>query len=132
MEPIKVTTESPSSTSRLPLTLPDEIWSTLSPASQEAHVSAQKILDVFPPSGRLSLIDAAQTAGLTLEELAGGVHVLGNKSLVSIEQGDSGPFLRLVAIPDEHVKVIGPDGRPRWIFVARPLDPPDRSLSELN
>jgi hypothetical protein len=132
MEPVKVTTVSPSSSSHLPLTLPDEIWATLSPASREAHVSAQKVLDVFPPSGRLSLIDAAQTAELSLEELAGAVHVLGNKSLVSIEQGDSGPFLRLIAVPDEHVKVTGPDGRPRWIFVARPLDPPDRDLSELN
>jgi hypothetical protein len=44
----------------------------------------------------------------------------------------SGPELHLIALPDEHVKVVGPDGQTRWIFVARPLVPPPVDPSKLN
>jgi hypothetical protein len=33
-------------------------------------------------------------------------------------------LVRLVAVPEEHVPVTGPDGTVRWLFVARPLEEP--------
>jgi hypothetical protein len=39
---------------------------------------------------------------------------------------------KLVALPDEHVKIVGPDGRVRWLFVARPIDAPDLDPLDLN
>jgi hypothetical protein len=53
-------------------------------------------------------------------------------SLVHVDQGEPEPSVTLRALPESHVRIVGPDGRPRWVFVARPLDPPSIDPSELN
>ena len=60
------------------------------------------------------------------------LQVLDGMSLVSIDATDNGPVVTLIALPDEHVRVVGPDGQTRWLFVARPLDPPALAETDLN
>ena len=40
--------------------------------------------------------------------------------------------IQLLAIPDEHVRIVGPDGKARWVFVARPLIAPEGDPLLLN
>jgi hypothetical protein len=53
-------------------------------------------------------------------------------NLVEVEPGERGPLVRLLALPEDHVRVVGPDGRVRWVFVARPLDAPEVAVENLN
>lgn len=115
---------------RLPLTLPKELWKTLSPAQQAVYRRAEALLDVFT-LGRVVQLSQLLEYGPRAEVLR-ALQVLGSMSLVEIEGGDEGPTVTLRALPDEHVRVRNPDGRPRWIFVARPLDPPQIDAADLN
>ena len=70
---------------------------------------------------------------LRIERFAGlSVAVLDGMSLVSIDATENGPVVTLIALPDEHVRLVGPDGQTRWLFVARPLDPPEVDAAQLN
>jgi hypothetical protein len=40
--------------------------------------------------------------------------------------------VELLALPEEHIKVVGPDKAERWVFIARPLSPPEVEPSQLN
>jgi hypothetical protein len=53
-------------------------------------------------------------------------------SLVDVESSARGPRITLLALPEEHVRIVGPDGQERWVFVARPLDPPTIDPKDLN
>lgn len=112
--------------------MPWELWSELTPPHQQVYRGAQQILDAFPESGRMALVEALESSQLSPEEAALAVQLLGNRNLVTVEVSGSGPELHLIALPDEHVKVVGPDRQTRWIFVARPLVPPPVDPSKLN
>jgi hypothetical protein len=114
----------------LPLTLPNELWKALSPAQQAVYRRAEGLLDVFGDSRVMRLSQLVEQGPRA--EVMRALQVLGSMSLVDIEPGEDGPTVTLRAVPDEHVRVSSPDGRPRWIFVARPLDPPTIDAADLN
>jgi hypothetical protein len=53
-------------------------------------------------------------------------------NLVAFAPAQGDVVVQLVAVPDEHVRFVGPDGEPRWVFIARPLEAPDIDKSHLN
>ena len=122
--------EVPKRSRGLSLTLPSELWKALSPAQQAVYRRAEGLLDVFTLSRVVPLSDLVEQGPRA--EVMRALQVLGSMSLVEIEPGEDGPTVTLRAIPDEHVRVSSPDGRPRWIFVARPLDPPAIDAADLN
>jgi hypothetical protein len=52
--------------------------------------------------------------------------------LIAVEPTEAGPLVKLIALPADHIAIIGPDGRQRWVFIAQPLDPPDVDPQSLN
>jgi len=116
--------------SSLPLTLPSELWKALSPAQQAVYSRAEALLDVFTTSRVVALSELVEQGPRA--EVMRALQVLGSMSLVEIEPGDDGPTVTLRAVPDEHVRVRSPDGSPRWIFVARPLEAPSIDAEDLN
>jgi hypothetical protein len=116
--------------SALPLTLPSELWKALSPAQQAVYSRAEALLDAFTTSRVLALSELVEQGPRA--EVMRALQVLGSMSLVEIEPGDDGPTVTLRAVPDEHVRVRSPDGSPRWIFVARPLEEPAVDAADLN
>lgn len=123
-------TEHDVSARRHPLTLPSELWKALSPAQQAVYSRADALLDVFTTNRVIALSELVEQGPRA--EVMRALQVLGSMSLVDIEPGDDGPTVTLRAVPDEHVRVSTPDGRPRWIFVARPLEPPAIDARDLN
>ncbi len=116
--------------SRRPLALPDELWLDLSPAQRAVYRRAEALLDVFSFE-RSVLLSKLLTHGPRAEVLR-ALQVLGSMSLVDIDGSENEATVTLRALPEEHVRVTGPDGRPRWIFVARPLEPPKVDGRTLN
>jgi hypothetical protein len=78
------------------------------------------------------LREARKRAGLGLDEALKGLEVLDGMDLVRVEPSDSGPSVTLLALPEDHVRIRGLDGKVRWVFVARPLDEPEVPPSALN
>jgi hypothetical protein len=120
------TTES----ARLPLAMPEELWASLSPAQRAVYRRAEALLDIFSFERQVSL-SRLLSQGPQAEVLR-ALQVLGSMSLVDIEEDDDDASVTLRALPDEHVRVTGPDGRPRWVFVARPLEAPEIDRELLN
>jgi hypothetical protein len=116
----------------LPLTIPEELWSNISPEQQERCIAAQRVLGAFAGDRDLDLSDLAERLEVEPEAVLGGLHVLDAMSLVTSEESDEGPRFHLRAVPDEHVRFVGPNGRTQWLFVARPLDPPEIEAASLN
>jgi hypothetical protein len=116
----------------LPLTIPEELWSNISPEQQERCIAAQRVLGAFAGDRDLDLTDLAERLEVEPEAVLGGLHVLDAMSLVTSEDSDEGPRFHLRALPDEHVRFVGPNGRTQWLFVARPLDPPEIEAASLN
>ena len=121
-----------SGVSGLPLTIPEELWSNISPEQQERCIAAQRVLGAFAGDRDLDLSDLAERLAEEPEDVLGGLHVLDAMSLVTSEESDEGPRFHLRAVPDEHVRFVGPNGRTQWLFVARPLDPPEIEAESLN
>jgi len=121
-----------SAASGLPLTIPEELWSKITPEQQERCIAAQRVLGAFAGDRDLDLSDLAERLSEEPEDVLGGLHVLDAMSLVTSEQSDEGPRFHLRALPDEHVRFVGPNGRTQWLFVARPLDPPEIEADSLN
>ncbi|HEY2409854.1 MAG TPA: hypothetical protein VGI10_27800 [Polyangiaceae bacterium] len=116
----------------LPLTIPSELWSRIEPAQRERCLAAERLLDAFDGERELEFAELASRAHENADTVLGALQVLEAMALVSIEPGDDGPVCTLRAVPDEHVRFIGPNGRPQWLFVARPLDPPEVESASLN
>jgi hypothetical protein len=115
-----------------PLTFPKEVWDEMPPEYQTACRSAQALLEGFRGDRTLALRDARKRAGLGLDEALKGLEVLDGMELVSVEPSERGPSVTLLALPEDHVRITGLDGRVRWVFVARPLDEPEVPDSALN
>jgi hypothetical protein len=118
--------------SGLPLTIPEELWLKIAPEQQERCIAAQRVLGAFAGDRDLDLSDLADRLDSEPEDVLGGLHVLDAMSLVTSEESEEGPRFHLRALPDEHVRFVGPNGRTQWLFVARPLDPPDVEANSLN
>ncbi|MFZ5889577.1 MAG: hypothetical protein ACOY0T_00780 [Myxococcota bacterium] len=118
------------SASRLPLALPEELWASLSPAQRAVYRRAEALLDVFSFEREISL-SRLLSQGPRAEVLR-ALQVLGSMSLVDIEGDEDDANVTLRALPEEHVRVTGPDGRPRWVFVARPIEAPEIDSASLN
>jgi len=116
----------------LPLTIPEELWSKIEPEQRERCINAQRVLGAFAGDRDLDLDDLAERLDSEPEDVLGGLHVLDAMALVTTEESDDGPRFHLRALPDEHVRFVGPNGRTQWLFVARPLDPPVVDSESLN
>jgi len=102
------------------------------PYPYAAQVAAQRVLGAFAGDRDLDLSDLAERLAEEPEDVLSGLHVLDAMSLVTSEESGDGPRFHLRALPDEHVRFIGPNGRTQWLFVARPLDPPEIEAASLN
>lgn len=114
-----------------PLRLPPEVWSSLEPRRRRVYLVGQAIVDELLESGTLSMQELVNRIQAPPSHFVGALQLLHSMDLVSMDLGDS-PSLTLLALPDEHVKVTGIDGRQRWVFIARPLQTPEPSPEELN
>jgi hypothetical protein len=115
-----------------PLTFPSEVWQEMPLEYQNACRSAQALLDGFHTDRTLALRDVRKRAGLGLDEALKGLEVLDGMELVRVDASERGPSVTLVALPEDHVRITGLDGKVRWVFVARPLDEPEVPTSALN
>jgi len=116
----------------LPLGFPAALWAQMSAEHRAACESAQALIRGFAGDRSLDLREASKRAGLALPQALEGLSVLDGMSLVEVEASTRGPRVTLLAVPEDHVRIVGPDGQERWVFVARPLDPPSVDPHDLN
>ncbi len=114
-----------------PLKLPEEVWVTLEPRRRRIYLVGQAIVDELVQIGSLPLQELVAKLRVPPGQFLGALQLLHSMDLVAMDAGDS-PTLTLLALPDEHVRVTGADGKQRWVFIARPLDPPHHEPGELN
>jgi hypothetical protein len=119
-------------TTERPLGFPAELWAEMSEEHRAACTSAQALIQAFGSKRTVALRSVSRRAGLATDEALEGLRVLDGMDLVRIQPGERGPIVTLVALPEEHVRIIGPDGSVRWVFIARPLDAPEVEPYELN
>lgn len=119
-------------TAALPLTLPPELWQTLGPETQNAYRKADELLDAFSGENKLSVGELGARSHLNIELVLAGLEVLERSALVRIEGSEQGPLVTLIAVPEAHIPVRGPDGVVRWLFVARPVEPRTVDERDLN
>jgi hypothetical protein len=115
-----------------PLGFPAELWAEMSEEHRSACTSAQALIQAFGPKRTVTLSSVSRRAGLPTDAALEGLRVLDGMDLVRIQPGERGPLVTLLALPEEHVRIIGPDGGVRWVFIARPLDAPEVEPYELN
>lgn len=118
-------------TSSPPLKLPVEVWVSLEPRRRQVYKVGQAIVDELIESGTLSLQELVERIEAPPAHFLGALQLLYSMDLVSMDVGEI-PSLTLLALPDEHVKVTGADGRERWVFIARPLQSPEPAPDDLN
>jgi hypothetical protein len=94
--------------------------------------NADELLELFASDTPILLRDMFTRSKLGAEQALSGLRILQGMELVSVEATDEGPLVKLVALPEEHVRLVGPDGHVRWLLVSRPLDPPELEPSQLN
>jgi hypothetical protein len=104
----------------------------MSSENQLACRSAESLLDLFTTESPVLLRDLFVRSKLGAEQSLAGLRVLQGMDLVSVEATDDGPTVSLVAIPEEHVRIVGPDGQVRWLLVSRPLEDPEFDPATLN
>lgn len=123
-----------SSPEKLPLALSPELWEALSPTQRELFERADTLLDAFTPhpDSPQSLEDLVELSGDDADEVLSALRLLDNMALVTVESSDQGPLFSLRATPEEHVRITGPDNKPRWVFIARPVEPRDVDPKTLN
>lgn len=115
-----------------PLTLPEPLWESLAPERQKVYERAQTLLERLPDRGAVELPEILSGSGIAFPDALLALSLLDSMNLVAVEPGAQGPRVSVVARPDEHVHFVGPDGKDHWVFVARPLNPPDLDANELN
>lgn len=119
------------STSAPPLKLPVEVWVSLEPRRQQVYMVGQAIVDELNDSITMSLQELVDRVQAPPAHFLGALQLLYSMDLVTMDVGEV-PSLTLLALPDEHVKVTGADGRERWVFIARPLQSPEPAPDDLN
>lgn len=118
--------------SDLPLTIPSDLWESIPEEQRATYWNAQRVIELLDPDEPVNLRDIASEAELSVEDALFALQTLDGMNLVSIGTTGRDVLVSLVAVPDEHVRVTGPDGRPRWVFVARPVTPPEVDPKDLN
>jgi len=116
----------------LPLGFPQELWAEMSEEHRSACTHADALLAAFGEKRTASLKSVSKRAGLDFGDALAGLRVLDGMNLVEVESSERGPEVTLVALPEDHVRIVGPDGAVRWVFVARPLDAPEIAPEDLN
>jgi hypothetical protein len=119
---------------KLPLALSQELWEALTPTQRELFQRADHLLDAFTfdPASAQSLDDLVEKSGDDEDEVLSALRLLDTMALVNVEPSEEGPIFSLRATPEEHVRITGPDNKPRWVFIARPVEPRDVDPSTLN
>lgn len=119
---------------KLPLALSQELWDALTPTQQALFQRADHLLDTFTPDpdATQSLDDLVEKSGGSADDVLSALRLLDTMALVSVEPSDEGPVFSLRATPEEHVRIKGPDNKPRWVFIARPVEPREVDPSTLN
>ncbi len=114
-----------------PLKLPEEVWANLEPRRRRIYLVGQAIIDELEVLGSIPLQELVAKLRVPPGQFLGALQLLHSMDLVVMDAAES-PTLTLLALPDEHVKVTGADGKPRWVFIARPVEPPKHEPFELN
>ena len=119
---------------KLPLALSQELWEALTPTQRELFQRADHLLDTFTfaPEQEQSLDDLVEKSGNDADDVLSALRLLDTMALVNVETSDDGPIFSLRATPEEHVRIKGPDNKPRWVFIARPVEPRDVDPNSLN
>jgi hypothetical protein len=119
---------------KLPLALSQELWEALTPTQRELFQRADHLLDTFTfaPEQEQSLDDLVEKSGNDADDVLSALRLLDTMALVNVETSDEGPIFSLRATPEEHVRIKGPDNKPRWVFIARPVEPRDVDPNSLN
>jgi hypothetical protein len=119
---------------KLPLALSQELWEALTPTQQELFQRADHLLDAFTfdPELAQSLDDLVEKSGNDADDVLSALRLLDTMALVNVEPSDDGPIFSLRATPEEHVRIKGPDNKPRWVFIARPVEPREVDPNTLN
>src|SRR5262245_31729674 len=119
---------------KLPLALSPELWEALTPTQRELFQRADSLLDTFTPhpDSPQSLDDLVEKSGDDADDVLSALRLLDTMALVTVEPSDEGPIFSLSATPEEHVRITGPDNKPRWVFIARPVESRDVDPSSLN
>ncbi len=115
-----------------PLALPTELWADFSESQKAACFSGHALIEAFGLDRTLSLNALSQRADLSLSDALEGLRVLDGMDLVSVEGGDIGPVVTLLAKPDDYVRIVTPNHSVRWVFVVRPLEAPHVDPKDLN
>jgi hypothetical protein len=115
-----------------PLTIPQDIWDQMAASEQSVLRRAQNVFDHLVLRETMPIVELREATGLAVEDLLPSLHALSGMRLVEVESDGQELVVKLIAVPDEHVKVMGPDNKARWIFVARPLVAPEIDPSQLN
>jgi hypothetical protein len=105
----------------LPLAMPPELWHRLEADRRAIFVEAQTVLDRLSNVETIAAVDLCQLMGRTLEGLLPALRLLRALELIDVGPGAT---IVLVALPDEPIRIEGPDGKWRWMFIARPLRDP--------
>jgi len=123
-----------STTEKLPLALSQELWEALTPTQRELFQRADHLLDAFTfdPASSQSLDDLVEKSGDDADDVLSALRLLDTMALVNVESSEEGPIFSLRATPEEHVRIQGPDNKPRWVFIARPVEPKDVDPRTLN
>jgi len=119
---------------KLPLALSQELWEGLTPSQRELFQRADHLLDAFTFNPQLaqSLDDLVEKSGDDADEVLSALRLLDTMALVGVEASEDGPVFSLRATPEEHVRIQGPDNKPRWVFIARPIEPKEIDPKALN
>lgn len=125
---------STSENEKLPLALSQELWEALTPTQRELFQRADHLLDAFTfaPEVSQSLDDLVEQSGDDADDVLSALRLLDTMALVHVESSEDGPIFSLRATPEEHVRITGPDNKPRWVFIARPVEPREVDPSTLN
>lgn len=115
-----------------PLTVPEQLWAQIPDEQKEVLRHADSVLHAITPGAPASLRDLHERTGMGLEDLIHAVHALDGMDLVSVDNDGRSLIVTLVALPDEYVRFTDPSGAPGWIFVTRPVVPPEVDRSQLN
>jgi len=120
-----------------PLMVPLELWSGFDHDERRLYQNAQRLLDSLEAQTN-SLSDEGEEADFDAvddmdpAEVVNALSLLQSMDLVTIDSDGDELELTLVALPAEHIKVAGPNGTAQWVFVARPLNPPNLDTKDLN
>lgn len=115
-----------------PLTIPADVWRDISSEEKAVLQRAQRALDHLVLRETMTVPELREATGFKLDELLTSLRALAGMRLVAFDSDGQDLVANLIAIPDEHVRIVGPDEKARWLFVARPLVPPDVDPKELN